>query len=229
VGGVNTFHEPTGRLAVGPVRRWVQGKPRLVAPSPDGTVTPVTKNEDLSYRVGVIFRAAVVLGTLAISMLLASWFILASTVLSTPNIGGTFWSVQRAAWVQGEAPNGSVVVAGSGDVTHDLLGRVGEFFGGIDGASIYQIAATPHQDIYTTPAGDLMVDGKKTGFALATPVAPRTLNAAYLGVCVQGPCGKPGTPVELPVAHVVGKVMGGLGLTGWHSAPTFSGSGVTGE
>lgn len=226
---MNTFHEPTGRLAVGPVRRWVQGKPRLVAPAADGTPTLAAKNDDLSYRVGVIFRATVVLGTLAISMLLASWFILATTVLSTPSINGTIWSVQRAAWVQGEAPTGSVAMAGSNEVTRDLLGRVGEFFVGVDQAAIYEIAATPQQSIYTNPAGDLVVDGQKTGLVITTPVAPRTLNAAYLGICVQGPCGKPGTPVELPVAHVVGKVMGGLSLTGWQSAPTVSGSGGSGE
>jgi hypothetical protein len=229
VEGVNTFREPTGRLAVGPVRRWVRGKPNLAAPSPDGIIVAPTTAQNVSYRLGVILRAAVVLGTLAVGMTLASWFILATTALSTPNINGTFWTVQRAAWVQGEAPRDSVVVAGDNEVTRDMWGRVDEFFSGIDGANIYQIVATPMQNVYTTPANELVVDGTKTGLTLKAPVAPTALSEAYLGVCVKGSCGKPGTPVELPVTHVVGKVLGGLGLNGWKSAPAFTGSGGNGE
>lgn len=225
VWGVNTFREPTGRLAVGPVRRWVQGKPTLAAPSPDGTLVAPTRAQNVSYRLGVIFRATVVLATLAVGMTLASWFILATTALSTPNINGTIWTVQRSAWVQGEAPKNAVLVAGSHEVTRDMWGRVTEFFSGIDGASIYQVVATPLQNVYTTPANELVVDDVKTGLTLKAPVAPTALSEAYLGVCIQGTCGNPGEPVELPVENVVGKVMGGLSLTGWQQPPTLAGSG----
>lgn len=213
---MNEIRPAAGRLSAGPIRRWVRGKPRLAATqSGHLAVSSGPKLENaFAYNVGVIFRALVVLVGFTVAVAAATWFILATTVLATANVDGTVWVTQRSAWVQGQAPQGSVALVNAAPVTNDLPARIGEVFGGYPQASVVEVMAGPTQEVLTTIDGHLMVDGMDSGYIVTTPIAPTTLQDVYLTQCLSGHCGTSGRPYEVPVQNVFGKVLTGLTFHG---------------
>lgn len=133
------------------------------------------------------------------------------TVLATPTINGNIWAVQRGAWVQGEAPNGSTAVSVSAPIANTPGERFADLLNGYPNPSIVRILAGPGQQIATNVNGELVVDGTPTGIALTTPVTRATLGDEYLTACLTGACGATGTPNIIPVTHILGKPLSGLG------------------
>jgi hypothetical protein len=176
------------------------------------------------YNAGVLFRASIAFLVLTVLVAIASWLILVLTVMATPSINGDTWAVQRSAWIEGKAPVGSVVVSSSAAIHRDPLSRIGEVFSGYPKSAVVEIVAQPLNTVSTTLNGTLVVDDKKTSYTLTSLVPPTKLSGSYLAVCVLGPCGTPGTPVTVPVDHMLGKVLGGIGLHGIDSVPTYSGT-----
>lgn len=215
-----------GRLSTGPIRRWVKGKPRLAAATSIGGVPEVKASSAFGHNLGVFLRALVVLVVLVVVLGAASWLILAATVLATPTVGGNVWGVQRASWIVGEAPVGSVTAALPEAASTDVWGRLGEVFTGYPKSYLAEVVAKPGSMVETDLNGTLVVDGKSTQFRFPSGVAPTQLQDAYLGVCLEGSCGKVGDPVIIPVNNSLGKVLSGVGFGGFAGVPTLpSGNG----
>lgn len=203
--------KPVGRLASGPIRRWVKGQPRLAATTPAPTLSAgavVKEKTSFTYNLGVIFRASIVLFVTIFLIGLASWFILVLTVLATPVIGGNVWTVQRIAWVQGEAPINSRMAVMPGKAGTNIGERVVEIVTNYPGASIVDVVATPTENVLTDAAGVLYVNGEKTKYVVPGGVPVKKLGDEYLTICVTGGCGDKGKAVIIPVENSIGKVIG---------------------
>ncbi len=218
---VNQSSANLGRLSTGPIRRWVKGKPRLAASASLAGLPEVKASSAFGHNLGVFLRALVVLVILVVVLGVASWVILALTVLATPTVSGTVWGVQRASWIVGEAPIGSVTAALPQAASTDVLGRLSEVFTGYPQSYIAEVVAKPGSKIETKLNGSLVVDGKVTQFSFSSGIAPTQLQDAYLGVCLEGPCGKVGGPVFIPVKNSLGKVLSGVGLSGVSAPPSL--------
>lgn len=212
------------------------GKPRL-AISPEisarlsATTSPATTTAKAQvdapatfrYRLGVLFRAFIVLLVFAILVLTACWAILIATVVATPIVDGKLYVVQRAPWVEGRAPEQSVTYVVSQPVQRDLLGRFVLQIGGDDKAAIMEVAAAANSDIAINKSGTIFVDGVATHYQTSTAITPHRLGNSYLMICISGPCGTPGTPSEVPIEHVLGKVLGSVKLVGLDPVPPLYG------
>lgn len=203
--------KPAGRLAEGPIRRWVKGKPRLAASTPalaSAGVQTRKQSSEILYNLGVLFRAGVVLFVMTLIVAIASWFILVLTVLATPNIQGNFWTVQKIAWVQGEAPVGDRIVILPEKVATNIGGTLLEVVTNYPDAAVVDVVAQPTDSVSTNVSGILFVNGEKTKIEIPSGVAIYDLGNEYLTVCVAGPCGEPGDAVIVPVENTLGKVIG---------------------
>lgn len=226
------------KLASGPIRRWVVGKPRLAAtpeitprlsaPTPSGasSSSPTatgSAGSNLGYRLGVLFRASVVLIVFATIVLAACWAILVATVLATPLVDGKLYAVQRAPWVEGKAPEKEIAYVVSQPVQRDLISRFSLQLGGDDNAAIMEVAAAANSQISVDGSGTILINGVASPYRSDEVFAPHRLGNSYLMVCVKGPCGTPGTPSEVPIERVLGKVLGSVKLFGLDPAPTLNG------
>lgn len=217
-----------GRLAAGPIRRWVVGKPRLAASStPEITKSgPVAlPSAQLFYRVGVLFRASLVVGGMVVFAAVASWAILIATVLATPSIEGKTFIVQRAAWPEGQIPANSTVFALSNPVDRSIAGRFSLSVDGDSQASVVLVLGGPNAQVATNTDGAIIINGETTKFKVDVPIALHNVGGNYLALCVEGPCGNPGTPIEVPIEHTLGKVLGSAKFIGIAPAPALAVSG----
>lgn len=212
------------KLAAGPIRRWVVGRP-LLAAGPE--LTPQSPYAALSYKLGVAFRASVVIVVMMAVVSAACWAVLMTTILAAPSIDGKTMVTQRATWVEGKAPTGAVAVALEQPVERDMFSRIRMLFGDNAGASVVTIVGIPGHRVSATVDHNILVDGKPTGFTARLPFPAHTLTTTYLTVCVLGPCGTPGDPLEVPVDQVLGKALGSPTFTGWEPAPAGTTAGST--
>lgn len=214
-----------GRLAAGPIRRWVVGKPRLAASSiPETTKSgPVAfPSTQLLYRVGVLLRASLVVGGMVTFAAVASWAILIATVISMPSVEGKTYVVQRAAWPEGQVPSNSTVFALSNPVDRSIAGRFALSTEGDSKASVVLVLGGPNVEVATNTDGVIVIDGKLTKFKTNTPIALHNASGNYIALCVEGPCGKPGTPIEVPIEHTLGKVLGSAKFIGLAPTPALT-------
>jgi hypothetical protein len=166
----------------------------------------------------MLARASLLIALSGLLVAVASWFILVLTVVATVPAGNTVWVAQRVAWVQGQAPADSVALISSQPVTNGLAQRVGELVGGYPDAAVVQILARHGDQVLTDVVGELLINGQRTGLVLDEPVAPKTLSSEYLTLCLDGACA-PATASTVPVDRVLGKVLGGMSLSGPAQVP----------
>lgn len=215
----------SGKSPLGPIKSWVRGKPRLVATETASTPLPKTTSEqapEFTYSIGVIFRAGILVLGVTLIVGLASWLILALTVLATPVIDGKMYNVQRSAWIQGKAPAGSVAAAMPQEVSRDMLGRIADLATGFPGATINVIVAHPGDTVYSKLDGTLVVNEKETKYVIPEGVTETDLTK-YLTVCVEGPCPDGKKVIEVPIQNVLGEVIGGFGFSGPVNIPALEG------
>lgn len=217
-----------GRLAAGPIRRWVVGKPRLAASSTPETPKsgPVAlSSAQLIYRAGVLFRASLVVGGMVTFAAVASWAILIATVLATPSLEGKTYVIQRAAWPEGQIPSNSTVFALSNPVDRSIAGRFALSTDGDSSASVVLVLGGPNAEVATNTDKTIIINGELTKFKANVPIARHNVSGNYLALCVEGPCGTPGTPIEVPIEHALGKVLGSAKFIGLAPAPALAVSG----
>jgi hypothetical protein len=214
--GQPTRVQKPGRLAAGPIRRWVAGKPRLVASGGEYARQEKENPQQLAWfhYLGVAARALVVLTVFAALVAVASWGILLSTVLATPTSNQTMYVVHRATWAEGKAPQGSVVYLTATDIDRSAIGRIKLHSGDQVDDAIVEVIAGPDQAVSVTENGYIAVNNIPTQYRATNPFAPHYLDRLYLVACIEGACGTPGTPLEVPVKRVLGKVMGTATFTG---------------
>lgn len=203
-----------GRLANGPIKRWVVGKPRLAATS-DGYVDQGEKPKlAFVYYLGVIFRASIVIGLLVGFVAAASWLILIGTVLATPKIDGQTYVVQRAAWPESQAPAGVIALSLDSPVRRDMAGRFSLNLNNEGNPAIVRIVGGPNAYVRTDAQNRILVNDNATNAVSPTPIENHNIGTSYIAICLLGPCGTPGSPLEIPVDQVLGKVLGTPSLTG---------------
>jgi hypothetical protein len=154
-----------------------------------------------------LFRSAVLLAGLFVLVAAAAWFLLASTVMATPKIGDDVWVVQRAAWVEGKAPAGALVVANGQPVRVEILERMSETVTGYPDGFVAELVAPANAEIAVSEDGFLIVDGDQTTILAPDLTDARELGQNYFASCVTGACGEPGTLFEIPVSHVLGQAL----------------------
>lgn len=217
-----------GRLAAGPIKRWVVGKPRLAASStPETTKSgPVAlSSAQLIYRIGVLLRASLVVGGMVTFAAVASWAILIATVLAMPSVEGKTYVVQRAAWPEGQVPANSTIFALSNPVDRSIVGRFALSTEGDSKSSVVLVLGGPNAQVATNTDGVIIINGELTKFTVDVPIALHNVGGNYLSLCVEGPCGKPGTPIEVPIEHTLGKVLGSAKFIGLAPTPALAVSG----
>jgi hypothetical protein len=211
----------------------VVGKPRLAATIdvPDAPPHPRAPIA-WAHGLGVALRATTVLAVFTAAVAAASWAILIATVVATPFLGSTPYLVHRAPWTEGHAPVGETVWVSSEPVDRTIVGRFALQLEGDTHAAIMQIVAKPNSIISTDKAGTIITSPATPGssYTSPTPITRHNLGDAYLALCVTGPCGTPGTPSEVPIERVLGKVLGSPKFIGMDPAPAIDGTqGVNGE
>lgn len=214
-----------GRLAAGPIRRWVVGKPRLAAsstPEPQKSGSVAFSSAQLVYRLGVLLRASVVVGVMVTFAAVASWAILIATVLSMPPLDGKTYVVQRAAWAEGQIPADSTIFALSSPVDRSIEGRFKLSTDGDKNASVVLVLGGPNITVATNTEGRILINGELTDTTVTVPIALHNVGGNYLALCVEGPCGSPGTPIEVPIEHALGKVLGSTKFLGIAPAPALT-------
>jgi hypothetical protein len=204
-------------LAAGPIRRWVVGRPRLAA----GPELSPQSRYTVGYRVGVAARAFLVISLITAVVAAACWALLMTTVLASVSIDGKTIVTQRATWVEGQAPQGVTATVLPSAVQRDIASRIDMLLGNEHSASVVTIIGGPNARAATDLNGHILIGGVPTGYVSTTPIPAHNLGTAYLAVCVMGPCGTPGTPLEVPVSHVLGKTLGSPTFLGW--APVTAG------
>lgn len=203
------------RASGGPIKRWVVGKPRLAATSSGGYTDPGQKSQlEFTYYAGVVFRASVVIGALLSFVGIASWIILIGTVLATPKIENERFIVQRAAWPESQAPANALALMLNEPVDRSIAGRYKLNIEGAGSPAIIRILAGPGAKVRTDENLRIIINESGTNAISLSPIANHNIGNNYIATCLRGPCGLPGTPLEVPVNQVLGKVLGTPSLTG---------------
>lgn len=211
-----------GALAYGPVRRWSRAQPKLLATTP-GEIPDIDPKETLK-RVTLGLRFFITSIIVILISGIGALLLLGTTVLPVIPVDGQTWLVQRAVYVQGQVPKQAVVLSLGKPIERTVSSRFTLLFQNNPQASIIEIIASPLDKVNVNKQNIVIVNGQSTGLLPSEPMSPHTLGDQYLGVCLQGACGKVNTILEIPTNYVLGKVLGnvrfGLGLG---SPPVYSG------
>lgn len=193
-------------LGAGNAPWWRRSTPALAAPS-ELSDTPVEPDIPLTARFAGISRLLSFIIGFGLLGLAGMWVTVGLTILPTPRIDGTAWVVQRAAWVEGQAPAGAIAYVTDEPAGRDLAARAELIFSEVP-ASIVMILTPPASTVSTGANNVLIVDGEPTSYTLPLPLAERQLGMEHLAICLLGTCGEPGTTVLVPVDEVLGKTLG---------------------
>jgi hypothetical protein len=207
-----------GRLATGPRRWWSFNKPQLAASVPDGIPAPQVPKKNV--LLGAIRS---ILGLLAIifAVVAGCWLVLGMTLLPTVRIDGANWIVQRSAWPEGKAPEGSTMLALTAPVDRGLMSRADILFSSHDDASVVTVVAGPYSDISMSKDQMILVNGKPTSIRVPAKVPSGNTGNTYLTLCRSGGCSVPGSILLVPVDNVLGKVLGSIAPGGLGPFPWF--------
>lgn len=219
--------DPDGpRLSAGGrVKRWVIGRPRRAADSPElADVAQNSKPTETGLNIlGIIGRLVLLIGGMIVLFVVLVWFVLGVTVAPTVQAGGSFWLVSRAPWVQGQAEPGQKVLAFPTPVERDLLSRFELLVSPDNGNVVATIVSNPYSNATRGADGFLYVNGVATPYQISEEAANNISNS-YLAVCDAGPC-EQGQIVAIPVDQVLGRaginlstsLTGVVGI-GWYPA-----------
>lgn len=196
------------------MRRWLVGKPSLAVDAPivEGEPTSAV-NPDKINPFLMVTRLLASFLVLAIILLSVSWLAFGMTVKPTLWLNGTGWFVKIGAWVEGQAPPGSIAFALNTPVDRSALAKFNRLTDpSSDGKGIVTIVANPQSVLSSSKQGTLVVDGADTGIPAKKNLTVYGTDN-YLAVCQAGACTK-GDLLIIPGDHVVGQVTGGIGVEG---------------
>ncbi len=154
----------------------------------------------------------------AVLVAAALYVVLAVTVVAVMGSGAKNAIVVRGAFPGGIAAQGDFAYVTDMPYDRSFLGKVEQAFVGVPGGSTIEVIALPGANLATTEEGELLADGKPTGFAGTPPQA--RLGHEYLAVCVAGSRCASGDLVVVPDNRIVGKVSRFVGFRGITSPTT---------
>lgn len=191
--------------------------PSKVSAGLDSASHAVDLPPSVSERAGSLLRAvagiSIAIATLGVLIYLA----LASTVMIVAKPLDMNAVVLRGVYPIGQAPKGAVMLATSGTAAAGVIDKLGEGTIGVDAASVVTIVTGPSSKVYNDPSGQIMADGKPTGYW--APLDARDLSHQYIAICDKGAC-KPGAAVLIGERSLIGEVKGYITKIGPLSKPT---------
>lgn len=204
--------------------RFVSGsQPRLLAKDyQDANSTSALK---LSLQLLIIVLKSLIALAILVALLLGGTLaILLGTIISSPEIDGERLIVQRNTWPSGDAPVGEIITGNKDGKPSNFIERIEqEIISSPDDKFVAVILAQPGDRVRAASNGDILVNGLSTRFSSDKDIASVLLTDDYLGICINGGCGTPGTPLNIPSDNLVGSVQGklsGIGITRYE-LPSF--------
>jgi hypothetical protein len=155
----------------------------------------------------------------AILVAAALYVVLAVTVVAVMGSGAKNAIVVRGTFPGGIAAQGDFAYVSDMAYDRSFVGKAGQAFVGVPGGGTIQVIALPGAKLAATADGELLADGKPTGFAGTPPQA--MLGHEYLAVCVSGSRCHSGDLVVVPDNRIVGKVNRFVGFGGLTSPTTY--------
>lgn len=162
-------------------------------------------------------RSLVRVAVAAVLVAVALYVVLAVTVVAVMGSGAKNAIVVRGAFPGGIATQGDFAYISDTANDRSLMGKVEQAFVGVPGGATIQVIALPGAKL-GTENGELLADGKPTGFAGTPPQA--MLGHEYLAVCVSGSRCASGDLVVVPDNRIIGKVNKFVGFRGLNSPTT---------
>ena len=145
------------------------------------------------------------------------YLVLAATVLIVAKPFDLNAVVLRGVYAEGQVPEGAIMLATSGRASTKSVDKLVEGTVGVDAASVVTIIAGPAAEVHNDTTGQIIADGKPTGYY--APVDARTLTRQYVGLCVKGAC-KTATTVLVGQDAMIGEVKGYITTLGPLTKPT---------
>jgi hypothetical protein len=197
-----------GSRVSGRVPHWERKGPKRLAPSED-----IAESMKAETPKKIIFglRFVIVIFTVIITSAVALWFVLGITILPMMRVGGNIWLVQRAAWVEGQAPKNAIALTLSHPVERTLSSRLALLLSGDTSIRIIEIVASPTDKVATDKSNVLFINGKSTGRISPVKIPVHTLGDSYLVSCIRGACLPSKQFIEVPTNYILGKVLGSVG------------------
>lgn len=153
----------------------------------------------------------------------AFWFVLGVTIMPTIRLDGALWVVQRAAWPEGQAPEGATVLALPAAVERGFGDRAALLVSSGDNSVVATVIADPYSKISTSEDGQILVDGSPTKFRTMPGGLKGDVGDNYLALCRAGSCGMPGGAFLIPTDRVLGRVLGFFNAGGFGPIPSYTG------
>lgn len=211
-----------GALAYGPVRRWSRAQPKLLATTPGENPDIDPKETIKKITLGLRFFVTIIIVIIISGM--GALLLLGTTVLPLIRVEGNSWLVQRAVYIQGQVPKKAVVLSLGKPIERTVTSHLTLLFQDNSQASIIEIIASPLDKVTLSKQNIVIVNGHSLGLPPSESMIAHTLGDQYLGICLQGACGKPNTISEIPTDYVLGKVIGNIHFGfGLGSPPVYSG------
>lgn len=191
-------------------RTLTPSQPKLLASNyKDISNTSTTK---LILQVLKILLKALLAVIILVSLLVGGTLtIMLGTIVSAPQIDDERLIVQRNTWPSGDAPIGEIVFGNKEGKPEGFLNRLEQELTA-DSADTFVavVLAQPGDRVKASKNGNVIVNSIPTRFTSDKDVASILLTDDYLGICISGGCGTPGTPSSIPADTLIGSVQGKL-------------------
>jgi hypothetical protein len=173
---------------------------------------------------GIVFKALIALIVVICLLIAGTIAVLLGTIISVPQIEGERLIVQRNTWPLGDAPIGEIVASNSVPKAEGFLEKLNRELTQTDEERfVTVIVAQPGDRVRAMQGQQVLVNGVPTRFTSDKNIASILLTDDYLGICINGGCGTPGTPISIPSDHLIGSVQGklsGIGIDRYE-VPSF--------
>jgi len=162
---------------------------------------------DIGERGGLlkVVRTLVTLLVATVLVIIAVYVALAATLMrAVPEGGGNFTWIKNATFVGGiPSPGTYAYVSTKGVADNGLMGKLHQAFIGVDGGAVMVIIAGPAGTVDNGSNGNILWNGKDTGFA-GNVNQGSALTNEYLAICIDQEC-KPGGIYRVPIDAIVGE------------------------
>lgn len=179
-------------------------KPSLAADSGQDTARDL---QGAKNRIATVIRSVAAFLFVGLTLLVSTWLILGLTIFPVVQISGAPWVVKWAAWPEGSVPADSIALVSPEPRETSLSFRFSLLISGSD-KSIVKIIAGPGGEYKAGLNRQIYYNDVPTPWLATQPLKTTKLGDNYLAVCISGADCPVGTTTVIPVANVLGEVIG---------------------